>query len=344
MRVLWLAPWFRTLATLWADGLRDLGHEVRVITTPLHFDPPALTRDDVEISAAWRSYAGLAELSSARAAVRRFAPNVVVAEHLRDPRFLALCPGSVPLVLTTHDAVPHDLANRVPPMRKWSTRWLERRCSVEVTFSDAVARERNGANKHPVVVIPLTSEMPDTLAPMWVDPQQRRDFVVAGRLSAYKNLPLVIAAYRLHQQSSAYRQDRLVIVGDGDPGCDLPDDVIWHRGRFRFADIAPKIAAAKASLCMYSAGSQSGVQLMAMQCGTPSLVSPVGGLAGYLPPGESAVDLDPKRLAAELSRLADPAVAANAGLRNRREYRSRFAVAPTSAAWETVLKGVAARR
>jgi glycosyltransferase involved in cell wall biosynthesis len=189
-----------------------------------------------------------------------------------------------------------------------------------------------------VVVIPLTSEMPDTLAPTWVDPQQRRDFVVVGRLSAYKNLPLVIAAYRLHQQSSAYRQDRLVIAGDGDPGCDLPEDVIWHRGRFRFADIAPKIAAAKASLCMYSAGSQSGVQLMAMQCGTPSLVSPVGGLAGYLPPGESAVELDPKRLAAALSRLADPAVAASAGLRNRREYQNRFAVAPTSAAWETVLK------
>jgi len=314
-----------------------------IVTTPLHFDPPTLTDEDVQLAAKWRSLTGLAELTGALAAVWRFGPTVAVAEHVRDPRFLALVPRSVPLVLTTHDAVPHDEAHTVPRMRRWSGRWLEHRCSVEVTFSEAVARERRRTAGHPVVVVPLTSEMPEALVPSWVDSQGRRDFVVVGRLSVYKNLPLVLAAYRLHQQSSAYRQDRLVVVGDGDPGCDLPRDVVWHRGRFRFADIAPTIAAAKASLCMYAAGSQSGVQVLAMQCGTSSLVSPVGGLAGYLPPDESAVELDPKRLAAALGRLADPDLAATAGLRNRREYQDRFAVAPTSAAWEAALEEAAAR-
>lgn len=339
MRVLWLAPWFRTLAVAWAEGLRHLGHEVAVVTTPMHFDAPSLHPADFEFTTPWRSGAGMSELATAKRRVVGFRPEVAIVEPVRDPRFLALLPAGVPVVLTTHDHKPHDAANAVPWMRRINAALLQRRCRLEVAFSHAVANQRN-RGRHPVITIPLTSEMPESLTPAYVPAEERRDFILVGRISAYKNLPLAIDAYRLHKASDAFRGDRLLILGDGQYDFEIPPGVEWQRGRFRFADLAPRIASAKASLCLYSAGSQSGVQVLNMQCGVVSLVSSIGGLPSYLPVGEVPLASQPEAVAAALGRYADPAEAAAAGGRNQAEYQRRYAVAPTSAAWARALASV----
>lgn len=339
VRIVWLAPWFRTLATAWAGGLRDLGHDVRVITSPMHFDPPPAHPDDVELGVQWRSAQGAREFARARRAVADFAPDVVIAEITRDPRYLGLAPRGVPLVVTTHDAVAHDRANRTPFMRRLAQEVLVRRAAVEVCFSEQVAAAV-APRSHPVRVVPLTSEMPESLTPPFVPADGRRDFLVVGRLSAYKNIPTVIEAYRRHQASERYRGDRLLLVGGGDPECEVPDDIEWVRGRFRFADLAPRLAAAKASVCLYSAGSQSGVQVTSMQCGVQCLVSDVGGLASYLPVGETALPAhDPGPLAASFDALADPEAAAAGGRRAAQAYAASMSVTATSARLEGVLHG-----
>lgn len=337
MKIVWLAPWFRTLATAWADGLRDLGHTVMVVTSPMHFDPPPVHRDDLVLTQLWRTRVGAAEHARARRAVREFGPDVVITEIMRDPRYLGPAPRGTPLVVTTHDSVAHDHANRVPVMRRVAQARLVRSAALEICFSRHVAAAV-GPRRHPVRVVPLTSEMPEALTPRLVPAVDRRDFYVVGRLSAYKNIPTVVDAYRRHRRSPAFRGDRLVLVGGGDPGSELPPDVVWRSGRFRFADLAPELAAAKASLCLYSAGSQSGVQVASMQCGVQCLVSDVGGLSEYLPEGERALAPDrPDLIAGALDELADPGAAERGGARAVCFYQHTCSVAATAGRLAAVL-------
>ena len=341
LRVVWVAPWFSTLGSLWADGLRARGHRAMVVTTPMHFDPPPRHADDLVLEHAWRSEPGLREFLSARKAVRAFRPDVVVTEIARDPRFLELARATgAPVVFTTHDAVPHDGANRVPVLRALSTRYFARFGSAEVVFSTAVANQL-GVRRHPVHIVGLTSDLQPSMVPAAAPSDERRDFLVVGRLSEYKNLGHVIAAYERHRDSPAFRGDRLVVIGAGDPGCAVPDHVEWVDSRFNFGDLVPRLARAKASLCVYSSASQSGVQVVSMHCSTPVVVSDAGGLAEYLPPGEQPVGRrDVGALAAALDRLADPQTAAAAGALARATYDARYAVDVTSAEWERVLRRV----
>lgn len=341
LRILWVAPWFSTLASIWSDGLRARGHRAMVLTTPMHFDPPPVHADDIVLEHPWRSAAGVREFAAARAAVRRFRPDVVVTEIARDPRFLELARTSgAPVVFTTHDAVPHDAAHKLPPLRALSANFLARFSAAEVVFSTAVAN-RLGARRHPVHVVGLTSDLQPEMVPEPVGANGRRDFVVVGRLSQYKNLGHVIDGYECHRDSPGFRGDRLVVIGTGDPGCSVPDHVEWIDRRFGFADLVPRLSHAKASLCVYSAASQSGVQVVSMHCSTPVIVSDAGGLAEYLPPGEHPVGRDDvPALARALDHLADPQVAATAGRRAKVTFDARYAVDVTSAEWDEVLRRV----
>lgn len=339
-----MAPWFRTLAVVWAEGLRARGHDVRIVTTSQHFDPPPVGEHDVVLQHPWRSKAGLSEARAMLAMIGRWRPDVVVGDAMRDPRFLApVLARKCPYILVTHDAVPHDAANRGSWLRRLNASAALRRATSEVVFSEHV-RQALGERGHPLHLLPLPSEMPEAAVPDPVSPADRRDVVVVGRLSEYKNIPVILEAFERHRRSSSYRGDRLVLVGGGDPGCEIPGDVEWINGRFRFADVAPRIAAAKASLCVYSAGSQSGVQVLAMQCGTTSVVSEVGGLAEYLPPGDVPIEhTDVGALTARLDELADPDIAAERGRRHRSWYDGHYTPAAAAQAWEGVLEAAASR-
>lgn len=332
MRVLWVAPWFRTLAGVWAEPLRAAGHEVLVVTSPRHFETRSAGAPELVLEHGPRDRAAWPELARTVAAVRRFAPQVVVADEVRDPRLLALAPRA-PLVLLVHDARPHDADHRRPWRHDLVIERQYRRAQRILVFSEDVgaALRRDPRARCPVLAVPLPSEMTDHLVPPFVDAAARRDFVLPGRLGPYKNVPTVFAAWRRHLASPHYRGDRLLLLGDGDPGAELPPATVWHRERFAFADRAPTVAACKGSIAFYRAGSQSGVVQWSMQLGVPTVRSDVGGLAESLPPGEPAFRPDDVAgLAGRLDHLADPEVAAAAGRVAQRFYRDRYG-APVSA-------------
>lgn len=340
-----MAPWFRTLGNIWARELRSLGVEVLVVTTENHFEP--LPRRDGEIVLVHRprSVAGTPEYVHVRRAVRRFDADVVLTEQFRDPRLAFLVEPGVPHVLMVHDAHPHDETHSIPWQRRAVMGVVERRVVATVAFSRAVAEILEGSNPNrSVTVVPLPSEMSDYSVPPFVPSGQRRDFYCVGRLRPYKNLALVAEAWERHVNSTAYRGDTLRIIGSGELGVELPVRSEWSSGPFSFPDVAPRLASGKGSIAMYSAGSQSGVQLFSMQVGCPPIVSAVGGFGEYqissLPPLDPG---DVGGLVARIDQLCDPAIAADLGAACVESYREGFSAKVSAQGLVKVLDQALAR-
>jgi glycosyltransferase involved in cell wall biosynthesis len=80
------------------------------------------------------------------------------------------------------------------------------------------------------------------------------------------------------------------------------------RGDFKYRDIVGELARAKGSIVHYTQGaSQSGVQVLSMQLGVPTLVSTGGALPEYQPIGLSVSGVnDVRGLARAIDALADP--------------------------------------
>lgn len=347
LRILWLAPWSRALSRVYADELVRAGHEVLLVTTERHFErwaAPApyehLLTGSPKQPRSWPSVA------RAAAAARRLRPDVVVSEEFHDPRLLPLL-AIAPSAVLVHDDAPHDATEVKALHHRLVFGRVPRSADVLVTFSEFVARRvRIRWPDRPVVSVPLPSEAGEALVPPFVPAAGRRDVVLLGRIGPYKNLPGTLAAWAAHVASAGYRGDRLLIVGDGaQDALPLPPACEWRRERFQFADVLPVLAAAKASLAYYSSATQSGVQVISMQCGTPVLVSATGGLPEYLPPGEEPVPPDrPAALAAALDTVADPEVAAARGRAARARYDAHHHPAVAADALLAVLDRLRAGR
>ena len=340
MRVLFLAPWFRTLANNWARELIALGLDVLVVTTENHFQPLPPRRGEIVLAHRPRSVAGAVEFPRLLEAVRRFSPDVVLAEQFRDPRLAFVAAAHTPHVLMVHDADPHDETHAVPWQKRLLMGRIEPRVVSVVTFSRSVARIVQARNPHrPVTVIPLPSEMSDDFVPQLVPPDERSDFFCVGRLRPYKNLALVADAWEQHVRSQSYRGDTLRILGSGELGFDLPTRSEWVHGTFAFEDVAPQLAAGKASIALYSSGSQSGAQIFSMQVGCPPIVSTVGGLREYqLPALPPLSPTDVTGLVAQLAELSDPVRAAALGAASMGAYRERFSAEVSAAQLAKVLE------
>ena len=92
-----------------------------------------------------------------------------------------------------------------------------------------------------------------------------------------------------------------------------------------------ELASAKGSLVHSRSASQSGVQVMSMQLGIPTLVSTAGALPEYQPPGLSVTGVDDvEGLARAFDSLADPAEVDRQSRSALEHYRSTFE--PTIAA------------
>ena len=339
MRILWVAPWGRALGRVYLEEFARTGHEVLLVTTDRHFerwDAPApyerLVTGSPKEPRSWPS------VGRALAAARLLRPDVVVAEEFHDPRLLPLLAGA-PRAVLVHDDAPHDATEVKALHHRLASGVVSRRADLLVTFSAFVGRAVAARRAVRVATVPLPSEADERLVPPLVPAAGRRDVVLLGRIGPYKNLPGTLEAWAAHVRSAAYRGDRLLIIGDGSQGTlALPPAAEWRRERFQFADVLPVLASANASLAYYASATQSGVQVVSMQCGTSVLVSDAGGLAEYLPPGEQAVPLSaPERLVAALGEVADPHVAEERGRRARARYEQRHRPAAAAAALLDVL-------
>jgi glycosyltransferase involved in cell wall biosynthesis len=349
LKVAWLSPWMRPLARVQADALRRHGVDVLLVTTDHHHPEADAARDyELVLDPRVRTASTWPACFSAWRRVRDYRPDIVIAELVNDPRWVALA-GSAPRIQLIHDDRPKDALEQRPAYERTVFDGWGARSAATVTYSEhvaaAVATRRDVAGT-PVHVLPLCSDLADTLVPPFVDRGGRRDFVMIGRLNPYKNLDVVLAAWRRHIDGPGWRGDDLVLIGDGQvDAAALPEHTRWRAGKYRYVDIMGTLARAKGSVAHYRSASQSGVQVVSMQLGVMPIVSAIGGLPEFQPTGCPPVGVDDVAgLAAAFDELADPAIAAQRGADARRHYEQRFAVDNAAEQLRSVMAGVLAAR
>ncbi|WP_458317377.1 glycosyltransferase family 4 protein [Mycolicibacterium brisbanense] len=337
LRVLWLSPWMRPLARIYAEALQDTGAEVLLVTSDQHPSSDAARPYELVLEPRPKTLRTWPQAARAARQVWEFAPDVVVCELVRDPRWLAFAPG-VPRVDLIHDDRPHDAGEMRPA---WERMLFDRRARTarRVAFSRYVADAVGAAE-----VVPLTSDLADREAPAIVGADGRRDFVLFGRLNGYKNIDVCLQAWREHTAGNRWAGDDLVLIGDGEWHGELPEHVVWHRGSFRYQDVLPVLARAKGSIVHYRRASQSGVQVLAMQLGVTPIVSGAGALPEFQPVGEGPIDADDvDALSRAFDALADPEQAAIRGSAARDHYRRTYSASVSAQALLGVLSRTAAR-
>lgn len=337
MRVLWLSPWLRGLARVQLDALAAHGVEALLVTSDQHPETRGPARpDEIVLRPSPKRPGSWPEFTAAWTRAREFAPDVVVAELVRDPRWSAFA-RLAPVVHAVHDDEPHDFSERPSAWNRAVRRSWGRVARDTVVFSDYVA-DVMAVRGVAASVVPLTSDLSDAAVPPLVGSAGRRDFALIGRLLPYKNAGVAFEAWNRHRAGAAYRGDRLLLIGGGDPG-PLPDGVVHRDGPYSYADVVPVLAAAKASLVHYRHASQSGTQLVSMQLGVTPVASPRGALFSTQPAGAPVVDVDDVAgLTAALDRLADPGTAATLGAAAAADYRTRFAAPVAARAWLAVFE------
>jgi glycosyltransferase involved in cell wall biosynthesis len=327
LRAVWLSPEMRPLARVQAEALRERGVDVLLVTTDRHPESELARDYEMVLDLRFRS---ASEWLAARRRIRLHRPDVVIVEQVSDPRWIALAQG-IPRIQLVHDERHDDgVGWRRALARAVFDRWGSRSAAT-VTYSNyaaiAVAVRRDVAGT-PVNVLPLCSDLDPARVPPLVGPEDRHDFVVAGRLGSQKNLDVVLNAWQRHVDGGAWRGDELVLIGNGPLVIrTLPSYVRWRPGNYRYADVVDTLASAKGSVALYRGASQSGVQMMSMHLGVMPIVSTVGGLPEYQPPALPPVGVDDVAgLTNAFDELADPLTATLRGAAAARHYADLFAV------------------
>lgn len=326
-RVLWLSPWTRPAVRVQSEALIRRGADVLLVTSDRHPESDAARDYELVLDPRFKTAATWLPTVKAWRRIRQFRPDVVIAEIVRDPRWIALA-GSAPRIQVVHDDRPHDPGEQVPSYeRAVFDRWGARSAAT-IAYCEYVAAgvaTRRDVAGTPVHVVPLASDIDPHRVPPFVGPDGRRDFVMFGRLNPYKNVDVVLEAWQRHIVGDGWRGDKLVLIGDGplEAGA-LPKHTSWRNGSYRYADVIPTLATAKGSISHYRRASQSGVQVLSMQLGVMPIVSTAGGLPEYQPSGCPPIGVDDVAgLAAAFDQLADPVVAAQRGAEAARDYAQR---------------------
>ncbi|MBP2322229.1 glycosyltransferase involved in cell wall biosynthesis [Kibdelosporangium banguiense] len=321
MRVLWLSPWMRTLSRVHVEALRDAGHECLLITSDQHYEKMSPLPYERVLDPRPKDMRTIGPLLRTVREVKRWQPSVVVVELVWDPRWLMLA-RLAPMVHVIHDDAPHDQTEVRPAWQRRLFNRFSNRATRVVAFSEYVAKRL----PYPASVVPLTSDVREKDLPE--RSTDRRDFVLYGRMSPYKNVPIALRAWEKHLLSGQHKGDRLLLLGDGPLDVseqDLPPRCEWRRERYSYSDVLPILGRAKGSIVHYRNASQSGVQLLSMQLGVTPVVSDSGGLPEFQPPGEPGIGVDDvDGLAAAFSELADPEVALRRGDASRTHFEREF--------------------
>ncbi|ULE35861.1 glycosyltransferase [Mycobacterium sp. IDR2000157661] len=327
--MLWLSPWMRPLARVYVEALGRRGVHALLVTSDQHPESGDARDYEIVLDPRLRAASTWSPTLDAYRRIRRWRADVVVTELVRDPRWIALA-GSAPRVNVVHDDRVHDVAERRP--RYESTvfdRWADG-AAATVTFSDFVAaavQNRRDLRGGDVYTVPLTSDLDSRLVPPFAAAADRRDFAAIGRLNPYKNLDVTLQAWAAHVQGSGWRGDRMLILGDGyGLRRALPKHTVWRAGTYRYSDVVETLAAAKGCVAHYRRASQSGVQVLAMQLGVTPIVSTVGALAEFQPPGCPPIGVDDvEGLVGAFDQLADPVIAVRHGVTAAVHYAAHHA-------------------
>src|ERR1700712_3199630 len=240
----------RPLARVQAEALRARGVDVLLVTTDRHPESDMARDYEMVLDLQFRT---VATWFAAWRRIRDFQPDVVITEQVRDPGWTALARG-IPRIQLVHDDRRDDGGGRRRALvRALFVRWGSR-SPATVTYSNyaaiAVAVRRDVAGT-PMSVLPLCSDLDPAKVPPFVGPEERHDFVVAGRLGSQKNIDVVLSAWQQHVDGGSWRGDELLLIGNGPLVIrTLPAYVRWRPGTYRYADVVNTFAAAKGSVAL----------------------------------------------------------------------------------------------
>ncbi len=319
----------RPLARVQAEALYRRGAEVLLVTS--NQLPESDTARDYELvlDPRFRATASWPATLAGWRRIRQFRPHVVLAELVRDPRWILLA-GKAPRIQLVHGDFADETAKHRPVCERAVLGRWGAGSAATVTYSNfaatAVAARRDVRGTR-IYVVPRTSDLDAALVPPLVGADGRHDFVMIGRLNPDNNIDVVLEGWQRHLSSGGWRGDELVLIGDGPLVIrSLPAFVRWRSGKYRHSDVVTTLAHAKGSIVHYRCASETGVQVLSMQLGVMPVVSTVDGLPEYQPPNYPPIGVDDSAaLAAAFDELADPFTATLRGAAAARHYQQRFA-------------------
>ena len=332
MRILIVAPWFRTLAHLYGRLLTNVGHEVLVIASDRQFEAGYGFCDEIVFGGLGNSALTGNRIVRTVRAIRKFAPEVVIEEPFTHPRWLPL-PGNTRRILMLHEPVPGRDSVRLDRKRRLVAHLQGREISSVICFSKYAASIALDAGWRQVDVVPLISELPEEWVPDFKE--SRHGFAVVGRISRNKGIDLAVDAWQELDEDVKAREPLRLILSEGkDQSTDIDrwrrNGVSVHIGRFSFREIVNEISRSRVMLLPYRSAMQSGQQLLAMQLGLVTIVSDMGGLPEYQPdflPAVTSLDRSQwkQRMLIEIG-IDDSSARSN---KVREDYLSRFGNADT---------------
>lgn len=290
MRIALVWPWFRTLGHLYGRELERLDHRVLLVTTGSHFGGGfGCVEEIVGSTKRGRNFPGTVIRS--RRALKRFLPDVVVEAVFTHPLWLGTRLSAVPRILAIHDPTPHDAEHAVG---RWQTavgHIQSRGIVAHLYFSESARKEAESLPAAPAVprfVWPLLSEMPDEMALPPV--AGRRGFAMIGRWSHYKGFDIGISAWK--SLPAAVREAHPLVVwargADVTPPVDDPH-LSWRPEGFEWAEAAELLSRVGYVLLPYRHVSQSGVEVLAQQCGARVIYMDYPGLTEFATEGDVRV-------------------------------------------------------
>lgn len=343
MKVIVVAPWFRSLAHLYGRSLRQLGHDVLVATSDRHFEAGYDLCEEVVLPFSAGTRAMAAQLGPARRRVRRFDPDVVVAEPFHHPVWLTLLPRARPQLLMLHEPDHRRDRPDLDRKRRAVAALQRRQVTGVVCFSRYAAGLAARGGFAEIDAVPLVSEMPDEWVPADVTSRPRRGFVSAGRSTPNKGLDIAVAAWCGLAEEVRAVEPLTLLISEGE--AHQADQLErWRRagvrvlrGRYAFRDAQDVVAGARCMVLPYRNASQSGAQLWGLQLGCVPLVSDVGALPEYQPAGIPPIpSLDDTAWTARMHAELDGHGASRAA-RMRRHYHEVCGPAAVESAWAAVL-------
>jgi glycosyltransferase involved in cell wall biosynthesis len=119
--------------------------------------------------------------------------------------------------------------------------------------------------------------------------KRRRGFAFVGRISPYKGLDFLLSSWET-VQSQLPSDEYLTIIGHGDLPKAIPPRVIVKNRPFSDLEAIDIFRSSRAVILPYREASQSGVQVAAMQYGSPLIVTRVGALPEFQPSNQPSVE------------------------------------------------------
>ena len=267
-------------------GLRSRGHEVLLVCRnhTNDFGGDSVERDRliksigvevVELPGRRFGPETLPYAISARRQVKAFDPDVVLAHENADPRLLMAVQG-FPIVYTIHDPYPHPGTPRDPlHLRMASAAW-KRSADRFVVHSDRLIEDlpRKIRRRNVTEVVPHGAEVRGHPFPVPTNP----NVLMFGRLVEYKGVDVLVEA--MNHVWEANPEAVLTVAGRGPEAARVPEDPRIKLLDHYIPEAGVDELFANATVCVlpYTQASQSGVGLLSLSMGVPTVVTDVGAL------------------------------------------------------------------